>query len=121
MTNRTLLTIVGASVCVGVIVSGVAILGWTIGLFRPETTIIVVNDTEHRIDLTCLWDNRDDLRPGERTRLLVEVGTVEDCWVDGHQDGTAYRCLSLDARDVAPTTPDIAVTAARPDDGDCNV
>ncbi|WP_267421906.1 MULTISPECIES: hypothetical protein [unclassified Curtobacterium] len=82
----------------------------------------VVNDVGRSVDLTCAWDNRDDLRPGERTDVPVDHGSVEDCEVDAHDGSTAYGCLVLDARGALAVPHEVHLTEARTEtDVDCSV
>lgn len=77
--------------------------------------ITVVNDLGHSVDLACLWDNRDGLVPGDRTTLLVDAGSTEDCEIDAHDGSTEYGCLVLDARGRLEAPQELRLTDASTD------
>jgi hypothetical protein len=109
----------------------VVLAGWwgvragttAIGLFEPQTSVTVVNDTDTIVDLTSLWDNRDGLRPGSSTVLHVDSGSVEDCEVDGRTPEFGGGCLALDARGSLrePHTVRLAEAPIDEDISKCNV
>lgn len=112
MRRRSIVTLAWGSGCV-LLVAVIALVGWAPGLFRPQVAVTVVNDVGASVDLTCAWDNRDDLRPDERTVLPVDDGSVEDCEVDAHDGSTAYGCLVLDARGALAVPHEVHVSEAR--------
>lgn len=111
---------------VGLSVAALVWVASVLGLFRAPTSVVVVNDTRGSVDLTCLWDNREDLQPGSRTTMSVDQGSTEDCEVDPHQgNGDEDRdttCLVLDARGELAQSHEQRVSSARDEDTvDCAV
>jgi hypothetical protein len=105
---------------VGVIIAGGVIgVAGALGAFVAQVPVTVVNDLQERVDLTCLSDNRDGVRPGQEVVLTVDSGSTEDCEVDGHGD---LGCLVLDARGQLAAPHEIRISESRRDLGpDCSV
>jgi hypothetical protein len=121
MRRRSIVTLAWVSGCV-LLVAVIALVGWASGLFRSQVAVTVVNDVGVSVDLTCAWDNRDDLRPDERTVLPVDDGSAEDCEVDAHDGSTSYGCLVLDARGALAVPHEVHVSEARTaTEVDCSV
>ncbi|MCJ1713589.1 hypothetical protein [Curtobacterium sp. VKM Ac-2922] len=118
--------LVVAVLAVGLSIAAVVWVASVLGLFTAPTSVVVVNDTRGSVDLTCLWDNREDLRPGSRTTMSVDRGSTEDCEVDPHPGtGDTDRdttCLVLDARGEQAESHEQRVSSARDEDTvDCAV
>lgn len=124
MTRGTLLAVVAGSVAMALVAVAAVVwaVGSTFGLFQPQVQVTVVNDEAETVDLTCLWDNRDGVRPGQRVVMPVSRGSSEDCAVDGH-DGTYFGCLVLDARGAMSTEHEMLLSTARlvPDETKCSI
>lgn len=105
---------------VGVTVAGGVIgVAGALGAFAVQVPVTVVNDLQERVDLTCLSDNRDGVRPGHEVVLSVDSGSAEDCEVDGHEE---LGCLVLHARGQLAAAHEIRISQARRDVGpDCSV
>jgi hypothetical protein len=102
-----------------VVVGGVIGVAGALGAFALQVPVTVVNDLHERVDLTCLSDNRNGVRPGHEVVLPVDSGSTEDCEVDGHGD---LGCLVLDAHGQLAAPHEIRISEARRDRGpDCSV
>lgn len=85
-------------------------------LMPPQVEVTVVNDTDRTVDLTCLWHNEGDVRPGASAVLVVDAGTTENCQVDWQ------LCLVLDTRDAGERPHTRRISEAREDDDlDCSI
>jgi hypothetical protein len=119
--RRTIVSLVVVAASL-ILVAGTVSIGSALGLFQKQIPVTVVNDSDHRVDLTCLWDNRDGLRPGKRITLPVDAESVEHCELDGTSDGADYGCLVVDARGSFAVPHEVRVTSARDTDTfDCLV
>ena len=101
------------------IAGGVIGVAGALGAFAVQVPVMVVNDLQERVDLTCLSDNRDGVRPGHEVVLSVDSGSTADCEVDGHGK---LGCLVLDTRGQLAVPHEIRISEARRGpEPDCSV